>query len=208
MQTCEEWRYRSKHSRRWKVNGQPYTPAASFPKAGQRYPLDRRLGGPLNRSGRCDREKNSCPCRISNPRPPPRNLVTTVTAITAPTLQGLSVGICSGASYRSPLSVLYTIIVEKSHWSSTGNDLLRVLIPYFLPFIPFESLFPSVLSQLFLSDHCQHRTKKDPAELHTLVRYCTVFATHNRITFNTCLMVTSLPKLNILPPSDGATNQA
>jgi len=45
------------------VSGQPYTPAtlASPPGKGHRYPLDRMLGGPLSRSGRCDVEMKSMP---------------------------------------------------------------------------------------------------------------------------------------------------
>jgi hypothetical protein len=52
---------------RWVVN---FTPRPLYPR-GKRpgYPLDRRLGGPQSRSGRFGEEKNSWPCRDSNPDP-------------------------------------------------------------------------------------------------------------------------------------------
>jgi hypothetical protein len=46
-----------------------------------RYILDRRLGGPQSWPWRCGEEKNSCPCRESNPGLPDRSLVTTLTEI-------------------------------------------------------------------------------------------------------------------------------
>jgi hypothetical protein len=39
------------------------------------YPLDRKLGGPQSRSGRGGEEKNSQPCRESNPRTPMRMMM-------------------------------------------------------------------------------------------------------------------------------------
>jgi hypothetical protein len=41
------------------VSGQLHTPAALPPGKGPWYPMDRRLGGPQNRSGRGGEEQNS-----------------------------------------------------------------------------------------------------------------------------------------------------
>jgi hypothetical protein len=44
------------------VSGQRHTPAALYPRGKDpRYPLNRRLGGPQNRSGRRGRKKNPLP---------------------------------------------------------------------------------------------------------------------------------------------------
>jgi hypothetical protein len=48
-----------------------FTPRPLYPKGKSPwYPLDRRLGGPQSRSGRCGEEKKSIPCWESNPRTP------------------------------------------------------------------------------------------------------------------------------------------
>jgi hypothetical protein len=47
------------------VSGQRHAPAALYPRGkGPRYPLDRRLGGPVWTQGL--EEKSSAPCRGSN----------------------------------------------------------------------------------------------------------------------------------------------
>jgi len=62
------------------VIGQLHDPAALTPGKAPPNPLDRRLGGPQIRSGRGD-EKNSCPCRESNPGRPARSLVNVVSEL-------------------------------------------------------------------------------------------------------------------------------
>jgi len=52
------------------VSGQLHSPAALSPRKEPWYKLDRRLGGPQNRSGRDDEEKIPSPARESNPRTP------------------------------------------------------------------------------------------------------------------------------------------
>jgi hypothetical protein len=49
-----------------KVSGQFHAPAALLRGEQPRYPLDRRLGGPHSRSGRCEDEKNLLPLPESN----------------------------------------------------------------------------------------------------------------------------------------------
>jgi hypothetical protein len=45
--------------RHWlEVSGEHHALAALPPGKGPRYPLNERLGGPYNRSGRCEDEKN------------------------------------------------------------------------------------------------------------------------------------------------------
>jgi hypothetical protein len=46
-----------------------------------RYPLDRRLGGPQSRSGRGGEDKNSQPCRESNPTRQAGSLETILTEL-------------------------------------------------------------------------------------------------------------------------------
>jgi len=53
-----------------KVSGQFHAPVALFQGKSPWYPLDRRLGGSHSRSGHGGEEKNSSPCRESNPRTP------------------------------------------------------------------------------------------------------------------------------------------
>jgi hypothetical protein len=50
------------------VSGQLHAPAALPPEKEPWHPLDRRLGGPQNRSGRGGEEKNSQPRQESNLR--------------------------------------------------------------------------------------------------------------------------------------------
>jgi hypothetical protein len=45
------------------------------------YPFDRRVGGTQKRSGRRGKEKESFPCRDSNPGCPARSLVTILTEL-------------------------------------------------------------------------------------------------------------------------------
>jgi hypothetical protein len=64
-----EWMYRSTFS--WprhllEVNGQLHAPAALLWRKSPRFPLDKRLGGPQNRSGRRREEKILAPYRDSN----------------------------------------------------------------------------------------------------------------------------------------------
>jgi hypothetical protein len=71
MKTCREWRYSSTFldlSTRWRW-------VVSFTLRGNspRYPLDRRLGGPLSRSGRNVKRKISYPYQESNPSRPARS---------------------------------------------------------------------------------------------------------------------------------------
>jgi hypothetical protein len=65
-----EWMYRSTYSWpnwRWAVSftARPLYPRGNSP----RYPLDRRLGGPQNRSGRGEIKENLDPPGIPTPRP-------------------------------------------------------------------------------------------------------------------------------------------
>jgi hypothetical protein len=46
-----------------------FTPRFILGRKNPWYPLDRRLCGPQDRSGRCGDEKNPCLCRESNPSP-------------------------------------------------------------------------------------------------------------------------------------------
>jgi hypothetical protein len=46
------------------VSGQLHVPAALLQGKEPHFPLDRRLGGPQSRSGRCGEEKNLTPARI------------------------------------------------------------------------------------------------------------------------------------------------
>jgi hypothetical protein len=49
------------------VVSQLHAPNANLPEKSPRYPLDRRLGGPQNRSGRCGEEKRLA--HAGNPTP-------------------------------------------------------------------------------------------------------------------------------------------
>jgi hypothetical protein len=61
------------------LSGQLHFPGALLRAKSPRYPLDRSLGGPPNRSGLGDEEEKShdCPCRESNPVRLARSLVNT-----------------------------------------------------------------------------------------------------------------------------------
>jgi hypothetical protein len=66
------------------VSGQLHAPAALPPRKNPRYPLDGRLDGPENRSGRGSEEKNSQPppgIEPYNPDRPARGLVTIPTEV-------------------------------------------------------------------------------------------------------------------------------
>jgi hypothetical protein len=65
-----KWRYSSTIQDldtrwRWEVS---FTPQPLYHQGNcPRHPLNRKLGGPQNRSGRYGEDKNSCPCGESNP---------------------------------------------------------------------------------------------------------------------------------------------
>jgi hypothetical protein len=70
------------------VSGELHTPAAFTPEVRSPVPLDRRLGGPQNRSGCGGEEKKAhyCPSRKLNAGRPFRSLVSVLTELSRPSL--------------------------------------------------------------------------------------------------------------------------